>query len=263
MTPPSSVDLGPYTARARAAMRSARELARAHDHHEVATGHVLLGLVTGPGRGMAGLILTELSVAPEVIERDVQDGMPLGEGASEERIPFSDGTRTALELASHESPGTGPNRIGSDHLLIGLLREGGFAAGVLDRHGVSVEGVVAARDRLRPVQCYGCAEYDEGPEPPAEPEWVAPAEVEAFDERLAETRRLKEEAIDAQDFERAAHIREAEKDLLHRRYMFLERNSDEFDLPSAIDEFARLRKLVDHLRGLLHRGHGADGLKGE
>ncbi|MCW2917935.1 MAG: ATPase domain protein [Actinomycetia bacterium] len=258
MTPArSGVDLGPHTGRARAAVESAQLNACALDHGEVATGHLLLGLVTGPGQGIANVILSRLSVSQDVIKSEVEEGMGLGEQPAEEHLPFSEEARTALNLALRESPGTGPNRIGTDHLLIGLLREGGSAAGILNRHGIAIERVIAAREQLRSVMCYGCAEYGYEPEPFVGREWVLPPGFHAFDEQLTEIRRLKEEAIDAQDFGRAAEIRDAEKDLLRSTLTLLEENFDELDLPTAIDEIAQLRELVDHLRGLLHHRHGA------
>lgn len=187
------VDLGPYTARARAAMGSAQLNARALDHEEIAPGHLLLGLVAGPGQGIASVILSTLAVAPEAIKRDVEEGMGVGSRSIGEHLPLSDATREVLNLALRESPGTGPNRIGTDHLLIGLLRQGGFATQVLNRHGVVIERITATRQQLRSVICYGCAEYSHEPGPSAGPELLLPPEVHHLDAQLVEIRRLKEE----------------------------------------------------------------------
>ncbi|MGI8333636.1 Clp protease N-terminal domain-containing protein [Actinomadura scrupuli] len=254
MTPNSyGIDLGPYTARARAAVKSAQVKARAMDHGEVTTGHVLLSLVTG--FGVASSIIAELDVSPDALQRAVEEQMGLGERPAPEHIPFSEGTRRALTLASLENPGTDPNRIGTDHLLIGLLREGGSAAQILAGLGITTAKVASARGRVRQTMCYGCAEHGREAEPLIGPEPILPAGVPALNEQLKQVRHRKEAAIDARDYELAASIRDEEKDILRRRLILLDSRTSEFDLASAIDEIARLREAVDHLRGMLHRGH--------
>ncbi|MGI8336007.1 Clp protease N-terminal domain-containing protein [Actinomadura scrupuli] len=229
MAPDSErVDLGPYTARARTAVKASQVKARAMDHGEVTTGHVLLSLTTGSG--MASSILAELDVSPDTLQRAIEEQMGLGEQPAPEHIPFSQGTRQALTLASLESPGTESNRIGTDHLLIGLLREGGFAAQILAGFSVTADKVVTARGRVCQIMCYGCVEYGRQAEPLIGPELVLPAGVPALNEQLEQVRHRKEVAIHAQDYELAASIRGEEKDILRRRLMLLDSRTSEFDL---------------------------------
>lgn len=227
--------------------------ARSLDHDEVLPGHLLIVLATG--HGMAPVILRELSVPADGVRRAAEEGLGLGEGAAVRGVAYSAEARGVIALALRENPRPGPNRIGTDHLLIALLRAGGFAAELLAGHGVTADRAVAARDRLLPDMCYGCAENGYTPEPAPRPKLVLP-DLQDMNERIALLRRLKEEAVDALDFERAASVRDAEKDLLRRKAMLIKEQTDGFDAESALDEIDRLETLVRHLRGLLHHGHG-------
>ncbi|SEG52575.1 Clp amino terminal domain-containing protein, pathogenicity island component [Thermomonospora echinospora] len=83
----------------------------------------------------------------------------MGGQPAPENVPYSAEARRTLNLALQENPELGPGQIGTDHLLLGLLHEGGFAAGVLAAHSIGYEQVISARDKLRPTLCYGCVEY--------------------------------------------------------------------------------------------------------
>lgn len=254
-SPPPEVDSGPHTAIARATIQAARTRARALDHAQVTPTHLLLGLVSHHGRGMAAVILNMLGVPLEAIERQVEEQLGLGEQAAPGHLPFTDETHTALRLALRETSETGPNRLGTDHLLLGLLHQEGIAAAILKRHGATLQKVIATREEARSFVCYGCAEYGHQAEPQLGPGPRLPPELDDVDRQIAQIRRLKEEAIDTQDYASAATIRDQEKALLRRRLALLETNIDQFDLATALDEIARLRETVDHLLGMLHRGH--------
>lgn len=115
---PPDVDFGPYTAVARATVQAARARARALDHAQVAPAHVLLGLVSHHGRGIAAVILNMLCIPLETVERQVEVHLGLGDQAAIGHLPLTDETHTALRLALREASGTGPNRLGTDHLLL-------------------------------------------------------------------------------------------------------------------------------------------------
>ncbi|WP_149262633.1 Clp protease N-terminal domain-containing protein [Actinomadura sp. K4S16] len=252
---PAEIDLGPYTAVARAAVNAASVRARALDHAEVAPAHLLLGLVSDHGRGMAAVILNMLDVSLEAVERQVEERLGLGEQAVPGHLAFTEETHTALQLALRETSGTGSNRLGTDHLLLGLLYQDGLAAAILKQHGATLQEVIATREEARSFVCYGCAEFGHEAEPQVGPGPRLPPELDDIGRQIAQKRRLKEEAVDAQEYASAAAIRVEETALLRRRRALLETGIGEFDLATALDEIARLREAVDHLRGMLHRGH--------
>lgn len=252
----SNRDISPYTPAARYAVESAPAHAAALGHDVADTGHLLLGLVADDRRGMAGVLLHELRVQPAVIQRAVERRMGLGPRPAGNVVPLSEAAGRALNLALEENPVAGPYRIGTDHLLLGLLAEGGVAGEVLAAHGVTAEGVRTAREQVRDRMCYGCAERAGGEAAVGGSPVVVPAEFAVVMARVAALQRAKEEAVDAQDFVRAAAIRDEEKGVLRRAVGELGEEVAKERLVVAIDTIMKLRTEADRLRGLLHHRHG-------
>jgi len=131
-----------FTERARKVIILAKEEARRFNHDYIGTEHILLGLVR-EGEGVAAAVLQKIGVSLEnirlEIEKLVQPG-PTTQIIGD--IPFTPRAKKALELAAEEARSLGHNYIGSEHLLLGLIREGeGIASQVLLNLGMDLNTV--------------------------------------------------------------------------------------------------------------------------
>ncbi|MDD4981001.1 MAG: ATP-dependent Clp protease ATP-binding subunit [Candidatus Omnitrophica bacterium] len=131
-----------FTERARKVIILAKEEARRFNHDYIGTEHILLGLVR-EGEGVAAAVLQKLGVSLEKIrleiEKLVQPG-PTTQIIGD--IPFTPRAKKALELAAEEARALGHNYIGTEHLLLGLIREGeGMASQVLLNMGMDLNTV--------------------------------------------------------------------------------------------------------------------------
>jgi ATP-dependent Clp protease ATP-binding subunit ClpC len=132
-----------FTDRARRVVVLAQEEARMLEHNYIGTEHLLLGLVH-EGEGVAALALGALDISLERIRSDVQAIVGRGQTttASHTHIPFTPRAKKVLELSLREALQLGHNYIGTEHILLGLVREGeGVAAQVLERLGADLERV--------------------------------------------------------------------------------------------------------------------------
>ncbi len=130
-----------FTDRARQVMVLAQEEARMLDHSHIGTEHLLLGLLH-EGEGVAARALANLGVSLEAVRAQVDAMIGRGQRAPGGHIPFRPRAKKALELALRESLRLGDNYIGTEHILLGLIREGdGVAAQVLVELGASPERV--------------------------------------------------------------------------------------------------------------------------
>ncbi|MFH1191473.1 MAG: Clp protease N-terminal domain-containing protein, partial [Candidatus Omnitrophota bacterium] len=131
-----------FTERARKVIILAKEEARRFNHDYIGTEHILLGLIR-EGEGVAAAVLQKLDVSLEniriEIEKLVQPG-PTTQIIGD--IPFTPRAKKTLELAADEARSLGHNYIGTEHLLLGLIREGeGVASQVLLNLGLDLNGV--------------------------------------------------------------------------------------------------------------------------
>ena len=131
-----------FTERARKVIILAKEEARRFNHDYIGTEHILLGLIR-EGEGVAAAVLQKLDVSLEnirlEIEKLVQPG-PTTQIIGD--IPFTPRAKKALELAAEEARSLGHNYIGTEHLLLGLIREGeGIASQVLLNLGMDLNSV--------------------------------------------------------------------------------------------------------------------------
>ena len=130
-----------FTDRARRVVVLAQEEARMLNHNYIGTEHILLGLIH-EGEGVAAKVLTELGISVETVRQQVEEIIGVGRVASSGQIPFSPRSKKVLELSLRESLQLGHNYIGTEHILLGLLREGeGVAAQVLQRLGADLNRV--------------------------------------------------------------------------------------------------------------------------
>jgi hypothetical protein len=134
---------------ARAAIVHAQDEAHDLDHEYIGTEHILLGVLRAED-GVAAQVLSSLGITlDDTRERIVAIvGRGPGESAGSGRAPFTPRAKKALELALRESLALDHDYIGTEHLLLGLVREGeGVAAQVLEQQGADAETVRAAVKR--------------------------------------------------------------------------------------------------------------------
>ncbi len=130
-----------FTQRARRVLSLAQEEAGRLHHHQIGTEHLLLGLMREEG-GVAGRVLRDLGLDPRRVEELVTRLSTAEERRSSEQLDLSPGTKKVLELAVDEARRMGHHYIGTEHLLLGLVRQQeGIALDVLRRLGVSPEEV--------------------------------------------------------------------------------------------------------------------------
>jgi len=131
-----------FTDRARKVMALAREEAKRFNHEYIGTEHILLGLVK-EGSGVAANVLQNLDIDLKKIRMEVEKIVQAGPDlVSVGQLPFTPRVKKVLEYAMEEAKSMGHNYIGTEHQLLGLLREReGVAAQVLLNLGIKLEGV--------------------------------------------------------------------------------------------------------------------------
>jgi ATP-dependent Clp protease ATP-binding subunit ClpC len=139
-----------FTDRARRVVVLAQQEARNLDHNYIGTEHLLLGLVS-EGEGIAALALGQLDISLERIRSDVEAIVGRGSKPQSGHIPFTPRAKKVLELSLREALQLGHSYIGTEHILLGLVREGeGVAAQVLERLGADLDRVREAVVELLP-----------------------------------------------------------------------------------------------------------------
>ena len=124
-----------FTDRARRVVVLAQDEARSLNHNYIGTEHLLLGLIT-EGEGVAAKALESLDVKRDAVRATVIDIIGEGEKPVEGHIPFTPRAKRVFELSLREALQLGHNYIGTEHLLLGLLKEGeGVASQVLTKIG--------------------------------------------------------------------------------------------------------------------------------
>ncbi len=137
-----------FTERARKVLTLSQEEAQRFNHNYIGTEHILLGLVR-EGEGVAAKVLANLGVELEKVRSAVEYIIGRGEKTVSGEIGLTPRAKRVIELAVDEARRLNHNYIGTEHLLLGLLREGeGMAAGVLESLGISLDKVRAETVRL-------------------------------------------------------------------------------------------------------------------
>jgi len=130
-----------FTDRARRVVVLAQEEARMLNHNYIGTEHILLGLIH-EGEGVAAKSLEALNVSLESVRQQVEEIIGQGQQAPSGHIPFTPRAKKVLELSLREALQLGHNYIGTEHILLGLIREGeGVAAQVLVKLGADLNRV--------------------------------------------------------------------------------------------------------------------------
>ena len=265
-----------FTDRARRAVELAQEEARRLNHNYIGTEHILLGLIR-EGEGVAAKALESLGISLEAVRQQVEKIIGRGQQAPSGHIPFTPRAKKVLELSLREAKALGHNYIGTEHILLGLIREGsGVAAQVLVKLGADLN-----RARQQVVQLlhgyHGEDVTGEGPPVPddaltrvdsldrrlaAIERWVGLRadldDLDDLDQEIARVRREKEAAIDRQDFEASVGLRDQEKQLLAAR---AGRDAEWAEAAAGrvplARELGRVKAELERLRGVL-REHGIE-----
>ncbi len=130
-----------FTDRARRVVVLAQEEARMLNHNYIGTEHILLGLIH-EGEGVAAKALESLGISLDAVRSQVTEIIGEGQQAPSGHIPFTPRAKKVLELSLREALQLGHNYIGTEHILLGLIREGeGVAAQVLTKLGADLNRV--------------------------------------------------------------------------------------------------------------------------
>lgn len=153
-----------FTDRARRVIVLAQEEARQLNHNYIGTEHILLGLIH-EGEGVAAKALESMGISLDDVRREVEDIIGRGTHPAGDHIPFTPRAKKVLELSLREGLQMGHKYIGTEFLLLGLIREGeGVAAQVLVKLGADLKRV-----RQQVMQLLSGYEGNEGSQPSAGP----------------------------------------------------------------------------------------------
>jgi hypothetical protein len=265
-----------FTDRARHAVTMAQYEARKLDHSYIGSEHLLLGLIH-EGEGVAAKALEALGIGLEAVRQQVEETVGRGQQAPSGHIPFTPRAKKMLELSLREALQLGHNYIGTEHILLGLIRESDDVAAVV------LVGLGADLNRVR-QQVVQLVHGYTGREPvallAARVPGLPPAEARLetveqrltvieqrvgtgsdtsdLDEQIETVRAEKEAAADAQEYEQAIVLRDREKELLAGKTARQEQWTAGHP---ALDDLAeRVRQLTDEIERLrtLLRQNGID-----
>jgi hypothetical protein len=267
-----------FTDRARRVVAQAQEEARMLDHGYIGTEHILLGLIS-EGEGVGARALDSLGISLDAVRQQVEEIIGRGQHAPTGHIPFTPRAKKVLELSLREAQQLGHNYIGTEHILLGLLREGdGVAAQVLVKLG-------ADRNRVRQqvielLHAHQSKEPVSAPSAAGELRLLPAVQVHLgaveqrltaleqrvgigpdpsdLDQEIAQVRREKESAMDTHDYARAASGRDREKELLASKAAREKQwAAGHPALPVLAERVQQLAEEIERLRALL-RQHGID-----
>ncbi len=193
-----------FTERARKVLSLAQEEAQRFQHNYIGTEHLLLGLVR-EGEGVAAKVLANLGVELNKVRSAIEFIIGRGDRIVLGEIGLTPRAKKVVELAVDEARRLNHHYIGTEHLLLGLVREGeGIAAGVLESLGVNLEKV-----RTQTIQILSQSAMPMLSQP-------ATSALKEAMEALEAVLREKEAAIQRQEYELAAELRDREVNLRER-----------------------------------------------
>jgi ATP-dependent Clp protease ATP-binding subunit ClpC len=253
-----------FTDRARRVVVLAQEEARMLNHNYIGTEHILVALIREEG-GVAAQALESLGITEEAARQQVEEITGRGEpGPQRGHIPMTPRAKKTLQLSMREAIALGHAYIGTEHILLGLVREDdGVAVRVLNGLGADpntvrqqvIQLVAARRVQQEPgtgrsagrgkrkllSELRGRLDSLDWRLSVLEQRVGTSPDLAQLDQDITQVRRDKESAIDVQDFENAAVLRDREQQLLGAKAA---RQQEWADLPSLSDEVERLRDLL-------------------
>jgi prophage maintenance system killer protein len=239
-----------FTYRARRVVHLAKEEAWLLRHNYVGTEHLLLGLLYETD-GVAARALTSLGVSLDGARARVEEIIGRGDIPPQADVPFTPRSRKVLELSLREAMRLGHHYIGTEHILLGLLREGeGVGSQILTElgadHATVMERVI---DLLN--------EDDQARRETHLVRIAMPAELVEAAERLDDARQRKQAAFNAGDIDQAAALRETERQLLADKLRLERQLTAGTDFQTVLAENESMHREIDRLRAML-REHGID-----
>ena len=248
------------------------------NHNYVGTEHILLGLIH-EGEGVAARSLESLGISLEAVRQQVEEIIGQGQQPQTGHIPFTPRAKKVLELSLREALQLGHNYIGTEHILLGLLREGeGVAAQVLVKlgadlsrvrqqviellHGYQPEAgatrfapasaVVSRKERRLVSELADRVSTLESRLSAVEDRVGTGPDVSELDQQIDQVRRDREAAVEMQDYENAAVLRDRGNQLAEEKASLrLGWAAAHMDLPALAEEVRRLSGEIERLRGLL------------
>ncbi len=142
-----------FTERARRVLHHAQEEARHFGHNYIGGEHLLLGLID-EGEGVAAVVLRNLNLDTGKVRNAIESIVGKGTQNSENELGLTPRAKKIIELAVDEAHRLNHHYIGTEHILLGLIREGeGIAAGVLESLGVNLEKARTATIQYLLMKC--------------------------------------------------------------------------------------------------------------
>jgi ATP-dependent Clp protease ATP-binding subunit ClpC len=262
-----------FTDRARRVVVLAQEEATRLNHDHIGTEHILLG-VLHEGDGVGAKALLSLRISLDAVRQEVEQIVGRGQQTPSGHIPFTPRGKKVLELSLREALQLGHDYIGTEHILLGLIREGdGVAAQVLVQLGADLNRVrqqvielISGQRPARKLPREGVPTAD------------VQARLDAIEDRLGAVERRvgtgpdtsdldgqiemvrgeRHAAADAQEYEQAASLRDREKELLAAKAARQEQWVAQHPvLPELAERCQQLAEETERLRALL-RQHGID-----
>jgi Clp amino terminal domain, pathogenicity island component len=265
-----------FTDRARRVVVLAQEEARMLNHNYVGTEHILLGLIH-EGEGVAAKALESLGISLQAVRAQVEEIIGQGQQIPSGHIPFTPRAKKVMELSLREALQLGHDYIGTEHILLGLIREGdGVAAQVLIRLGADLnrvrQQVIALLSQSKEPRLARRPAEEGAPLPElqarldAVEDWLAAVDQRVgtgpdtsdLDEQIDRVRRERLAAANAEEYEQAATLRNREKELLADKAARREEwAAGHPALPVLAERVQQLADETERLRALL-RQHGID-----
>jgi hypothetical protein len=268
-----------FTDRARRVVVLAQEEARMLSHNYIGTEHLLLGLIH-EGEGVAAQALESLGLSLEAVRLQIEEIIGPGQEAPSGHIPFTARAKKVLELSLREAHQLGHDYIGTEHILLGLIREGaGVAAQALVRLGADLnrvrqqviqllhgyqgkEPATAGGARLLERGLVARISAIESRLSAVEQRVGTGPDTGDLDQQIEQARGEKEAALAAEEYEQAAPLRDRGKELLaEKASRHQEWAAAHPDLPSLAEKVRQLSDEIERLRGLL-RQHGTESEEG-
>jgi ATP-dependent Clp protease ATP-binding subunit ClpC len=270
-----------FTDQARRVVTLAQEEARMFRHNRIGTEHLLLGLIQVDD-GVAAQALESLGISLAAVREQVEETIGQGRWVPPVNIPYAPQAKKVLDMSLREALALGHHTIGTEHILLGLIRDGeGPAAQVLDTLGADLSGVRQQvlrllHDAAEEEQRNGPAAPHAGPADAGDRGLLSGAiarfesmdsrlsaveqrvgtgpDVGDLDQQIAQARREKDSAARAEDYETAAALRDRERHLLaEKASRQQEWATAQLDLPSLAEGLQRLSGEVERLRRLLRQ----------
>jgi hypothetical protein len=240
-----------FTDRHKQAVDLAMEQARQLGHDYLGTEHLLLGLL-GAGDGVAIQVLASMGIPLDEVRSRVEGIITHGPGTRAGPILPTPQARRVMGLTMREALALGHNDVGTGHLLLALLREGhGIAAQVLTALGAD-----HARVREQVLGLIASVDEQAGPQTRLV-RMAIPAGLADAVEQLAQVQRQRKAALDAEDLEVAAALRDREDQLRAGKLRLEQQWAAGVDVQAVVAENQRVHRELDRMRGLL-REHGIE-----